>query len=100
MPLSVDVDSFIHEIHPTASFPSQTLSIRGGNLDDFINFTGGEAIYLYGSSSTYVGADNDNISKITNDVAFKCDIPIAQLTGNYSSRMYYKLNTQSNNLYF
>ena len=96
--LSVDVKSFIHETHPTGSFSNQTLWVGNGNLIGLIKFTGKGPIYLYGSSKTFVDADDDNVSRVTNDIYFKCTIPFAQLPGEYSATLYYKLYTQTNTM--
>lgn len=92
--LSVDLDTFIHELHPTASFSNKTLCIKGGNLNSFMNFTGFRSIFLYGSPNNPVNADNNNISKITDNIRFKCSIPLTQLSGNYRANMYIKLKSK------
>jgi hypothetical protein len=92
--LSVDVNKFFHKTHPTANISNQTIWIRGGTLNTFTNFMG-KPIYLYGSSMTYVEADNNNTTKITKNIDYSCNIPLAQFPGSYSSRTFYHLKTKT-----
>ena len=89
--LSVDVDNFLHEDHPTANFSNQTIWVRGGDLNESTKFSGDGPIYLYGSSYTYANADDNNSTKTTNNVEYKCDIPYGQLSGDYYATIYYNL---------
>ena len=93
--LSIDVDTLFHKTHPTANISNQTIWVRGGNLEKFTNFTDSAPIYLYGSSTKYVDADDNNTTKTTNNVDYRCNIPLAQLPGNYTARAYYYLRTQT-----
>jgi hypothetical protein len=93
--LSVDIDKFKHETNPTANISNQTMWVSGGDLINFTNFMGSGPIYLYGSSTAYVDADDNNTTKTTDNLDYKCDIPLAQLPGNYTSTIYYKLRTKS-----
>ena len=93
--LSVDVDTFSHKTHPTAKMSNQTLWLRGGNLTKFTNFIGSSPIYLYGSLTTFVEADDNNATKTTDNVDFKCNIPFGQIPGGYSATVYYHLRTQT-----
>ncbi|UCD14396.1 MAG: hypothetical protein JSW60_02995 [Thermoplasmatales archaeon] len=91
--LSVDVDTFLHKTHSTANMSNQTIWVRGGNLITFTNFTGNEPIYLYGSSTTFVDAEDNNTSKTINNVGYKCNIPFGQLPGDYYATTYYMFRT-------
>lgn len=93
--LSVDIDILVHESHPTANISNQTMWVQGGNLNIFTNFMGNAPIYLYGSVITYVDADDNNSSKTTDNIDYKCDIPLAQLPGNYTGTIYYQLSTKT-----
>jgi hypothetical protein len=92
--LSVNVNTFFHKTHPTANISNQTIWIRGGTLNKFTNFIG-KPIYLYGSSITYIEADDNNTTKITKNIDYSCTIPLAQFPGNYSSRTFYYLKTKT-----
>ena len=93
--LSVDINTLLHETHPTANISNQTIWVKGGNLNEFTNFMGNGPIYFYGTITTYVDADDNNSSKTTDDLDYKCDIPLAQLPGNYTGTIYYQLRTQT-----
>jgi len=91
--LSVDAGTFLHKTHPTANMSNQTIRVRGGNLVTFTNFTGTEAMYLYGSSTTFVDAEDNNTSKTINNVGYKCNIPFGQFPGDYKTIAHYLLRT-------
>ena len=74
---------------------NETIWIRGGDQLDFANLIGNEEIYLYGSPTTYHAADDDGAEKITDDLDFKCDIPIGQTPGYYRATQYYKMKAQT-----
>ena len=93
--LSVDADTFSHKTHPTAKMSNQTLWLRGGNLTKFTNFIGSSPIYLYGSLTTFVEADDNNTAKTTDNVDFKCNIPFGQIPGGYNATVYYQLRKQT-----
>lgn len=93
--LSVDVDTLLHETHSTANISNQTMWARGGDLTKFTNFLGSGPLHFYGSSTTYADADDNNSTKTTNNVDYKCNIPLGQLSGNYTATMYYQLITQT-----
>ena len=93
--LSVDINTLVHETHPTANISNQTIWVKGGNLNEFTNFMGNGPIYFYGTITTYVDADDNNSSKTTDNLDYKCDIPLAQLPGNYTGAIYYQLRTQT-----
>jgi hypothetical protein len=93
--LSVDLDQLNHTTVPTANMPNTTVSIRGGNLTAVTPFPGTRPLYLWGTSDPfYQSAENDNLSKYTDDVEFRCTIPLAQLPGDYNATIYYHLRTQ------
>jgi hypothetical protein len=68
---------------------------RGGDLTKFTNFPGSGPLHFYGSSTTYADADDNNSTKTTNNVDYKCNIPLGQLSGNYTATMCYQLITQT-----
>jgi hypothetical protein len=90
-----DVDDLLHTTHPTANMSNTTVWVRGGDLGNFTNFNGSAPIYLYGNSTSYVTAENDNTSKLTNNVEYRCTIPFPQLAGDYNATIYYHLKTQT-----
>ena len=93
--LSVDIGKFLHETHSSSYISNQTMWVSGGDLINFTNFMGSGPIYLYGSSTLYVNSDDSNTTKTTDNLDYKCDIPLAQLPGNYTSTIYYQLRTKS-----
>ncbi len=93
--LSVDVDQLNHTTHPTANMSNKTVWVRGGDLDVRNNFTGSGPIYFYGDDINYHVAEDNNISKSTNDVEFRCDIPIGQQAGDYEAAIRYHLKTET-----
>jgi len=94
--LSVDVDTFFHKSHPTANMSNTTVSLRGGNLTSVTPFPGTGPLYLWGTDGpTYQGAENNDTSLTTNDVEYRCTIPLAQLPGEYNATIYYHLRTQT-----
>ncbi len=92
--LSVDVNTLVHKTHPTANISNQTIYIRGGNLNNFTNFKGHEPVYFYGSSTNYINPDDNNSLKIISDIVYKCNIPIAQLPGDYYGSLYIQLRAK------
>jgi len=93
--LSVDVDALLHKTHPTANMSNQTIWVQGGDMTQFNNFEGNNSIYFYGSSTTFVGADDNNTVKTTDNVNYRCNIPFGQIPGDYITTVYYKMETQS-----
>ena len=63
-------------------------------MSEFENFNGFEPVYLFGSRSSYLDSDNSNIIKKTDNVQFKCDIPMAVMPGNYTAIVNYKLKAK------
>jgi len=93
--LSVDVDQLNHTVIPTANISNETVWVRGGDLDVRNNFTGSGPIYFYGSAVTYHVAEDNNLSKSTSDVEYRCDIPLGQHEGEYTATIHYYLRTQT-----
>jgi hypothetical protein len=92
--LSVDVENLTHTTHPTANMSRDLVWVRGGDLDDFDNFTAiSGIIYFYGSVGTYHLAEGNDTSLSTTDVQYKCDIPLGQTAGEYTGTIYYHLST-------
>lgn len=94
--LSVDVETFYHEAYSEATLSNETIWVKGGDQIEFANFNGTGDIFLYGSSTLYHEADNDNVEKVIDDIDYKCNIPVGQIPGNYSAKQYYNLRTQTN----
>jgi hypothetical protein len=94
--LSTDVDNLLHKSY---SGPGDTISrdriwVRGGDLDIFDNFTAsGGGIYFYGYIGTYHLAQANGTNVTTNDVEYKCDIPLGQMAGDYNATIRYHLST-------
>jgi hypothetical protein len=93
--LAVDVEDLVHTKSPLFTISNQTLWVRGGDLGSFTNFDGSSVIYLYGNESIYVGAEDNNASRVTDNIDYRCEIPIAQLQGNYEGTIAYILKTQT-----
>ena len=92
--LSVDIDTLYHEVHPIANISNKTMWVRGGDIQNFTHFTGKGPIYFYGSSTTYAEPDDNEPTKIIDNLEYKMNIPMAQLPGDYSGQMFYKLKAQ------
>jgi hypothetical protein len=93
--LAVDLDQLNHTTHPTANMSNTTVLLRGGTLAVATSFPGTGPLYLYGSSlPTYQAAENNGIIKTTNNVEYSIDIPLAQLPGVYTAKIYYRLVTE------
>jgi hypothetical protein len=93
--LSADIKTLFHETHPTAKISKQNVWVRGGDLNEFTNFNGNNEVFLFGSSTTFIGADNDSIMKTTDNIDFKCNIPTGQIPGNYYTILSYKMKPQA-----
>ncbi len=92
--LSVDVGNLTHETHPTANISRKRVWVRGGDLGVSTNFTGiSDLIFLYGSAVTYHIAREFNTSLTTDNIEYKCDIPLGQIAGEYSAPISYHLMT-------
>ena len=88
--LSVDVGNLTHNTHPTANMSRDTVWVRGGDLDYSSNFTAIDGVvYLYGSTL----ARANGTSLTTNDVEYKCNIPLGQMAGDYTATIKYHLTT-------
>jgi hypothetical protein len=93
--LAVDIEDLVHTKSPLFTISNQTLWVRGGDLGSFTNFDGASIIYLYGNSSTYISAEDNNASQVTDNIDYRCEIPMAQLQGNYEGTITYILKTQT-----
>jgi hypothetical protein len=92
--LSTDVEDLHHRALPGTIIPRDRIWVRGGDLDIFDNFTAsGGGIYFYGYIGTYHLAQANGTSLTTNDVEYKCDIPMGQLAGDYVAPIRYHLTT-------
>jgi len=92
--LSVNVDTFVYTKDPALIIPNTAVWVRGGDLATFSNFNGIDPIYLYGPSSAYSDAEDDNTSKITDNIDYKCSVPLGQLPGDYNTTIHYLLKTE------
>ncbi len=92
--LSTDVKNLTHKTFPAATISRARIWVRGGDLDIFDNFTAisGE-IYFYGYIGTYHLAQANGTNRLTNDVEYKCDIPLGQMAGDYNATIRYHLMT-------
>jgi hypothetical protein len=92
--LSVNVGNLTHDTHPTANISRQRIWIRGGDLDISTNFTGfTDLLYLYGSAVSYRLHQANGTSLITDDIEYKCNIPLGQIAGEYRAPISYHLKT-------
>ena len=92
--ISVDLDDLVHEHNPSAKILKDTMWVRGGNLIDFMNFDNSSPIFFYGSLINYKKADDNDTMKITNNIDYKCNVPIGQIPGNYYTTVRYKINAK------
>jgi hypothetical protein len=92
--LSVDVENLTHKTHPTANMSRKLIWVRGGDLDTSRNFTTiNDLLYFYGSAVTYHIARPNGTSLTTNDIEYKCNIPLGQTAGEYTAPISYHLKT-------
>jgi hypothetical protein len=92
--LSTDVTDLTHRTFPGAWISRENIWVRGGDLNDFDNFTAsGGNIFFYGASGMYHLAQANGTNLVTNDVEYKCNIPMGQLAGDYVAPIRYHLTT-------
>lgn len=92
--LSTDVENLTHRTFPAATISRERIWVRGGDLDDFDNFTSSAgSIYFYGYIGTYHLAQANGTNVSTSDVEYKCDIPLGQIAGDYVAAIRYHLTT-------
>lgn len=91
--LTTDVENLTHRTFP-ATMSRDRIWVRGGDLDDFENFTAiSGSIFFYGAVGIYHLAQANGTNLITNDVQYKCDIPLGQVAGDYVAAIRYHLMT-------
>jgi len=91
--LSTDVENLAHRTAP-ATISRENIWVRGGDLDIFDNFTAsGGGIYFYGFIGMYHLAQANGTNLATNDVEYKCNIPLGQMAGDYAAAIRYHLTT-------
>jgi len=91
---SADVGNLTHKTFPGASISRDKVWVRGGDLATLTNFTAiSGVIYFYGSAVTFHHAEDNGTGVITNDVEYKCNIPIGQMAGDYTAPIRYHLTT-------
>ncbi len=92
--LTTDVTNLTHRTFPGATISRENIWVRGGDLNVYDNFTAAASnIYFYGASGTYHLAQSDGTNLVTNDVQYKCNIPMGQLAGDYVAPIRYHLTT-------
>jgi hypothetical protein len=92
--LTTDVDTLVHRTFPAATISRERIWVRGGDLNIYNNFTAsGGGIYFYGALSTYHLAQANGTALTTDDVQYKCDIPLGQIAGDYAAPIRYHLTT-------
>jgi hypothetical protein len=92
--LTTDVTTLVHRTFPAATISRERIWVRGGDLDTYDNFTATPGnIYFYGALGTYHLAEPNGTSLTTNDVQYKCDIPLGQMAGDYVAPIRYHLMT-------
>ncbi len=91
--LTTDVMNLTHRTFP-ATISRERIWVRGGDLNIFDNFTlNPSEIYFYGFTGTYHLAQGNGTDMTTNDVQYKCDIPLGQMAGDYVAPIRYHLTT-------
>lgn len=92
--LSTDVEDLVHRTFPAATISRELIWVRGGDLDLFDNFTASSGgIYFYGSLGAYHLSRANGTDLTTNDVEYKCNIPLGQMAGDYAAAIRYHLTT-------
>jgi hypothetical protein len=92
--LTTDVTDLLHRTFAGAWISRENIWVRGGDLDDFDNFTAsGGNIYFYGAAGSYHLAQGNGTDLVTDDVEYKCNIPLGQLAGDYVAPIRYHLTT-------
>ena len=92
--LSVNVENLTHRTHPTANMSRKFIWIRGGDMGVSSNFTAfDDILFLYGSTVSYHFAEGNGTSLTTDDVEYKCNIPLGQIAGEYTAPISYHLKT-------
>ena len=93
--LSVDLDQLNHKSHPTAHMDNTSVSFRGGNITSVTPFPGTGALYIWGTNiPTYEYAENNGTVKTTSGLEYRITIPLAQLPGDYTGVLRYRLLTE------
>ena len=91
--LTTDVKNLTHRTYP-ATISRDRIWVRGGDLDIFENFTAISGnIYFYGALGNYHLAQANGTALTTNDVEYKCNIPMGQMAGDYNATIRYHLMT-------
>ena len=98
--LSSNMSDLIHSHNPSYIISNENVSVRGGNRTAFENFSkgpGSHPVYLYGGGydgmpSTQTSEANET-NKTTDNVEYRCYIPIGQEPGSYSTSIYYHIRT-------
>jgi hypothetical protein len=91
---SVDIDNLTHRTHPTANMLRSRVWLRGGDVDSSLNFPSPSGlIYLYGAEGAFHFARENGTAIATDDVEYKCDIPLGQTAGEYVAAIRYHLMT-------
>ncbi|MDH7518084.1 MAG: hypothetical protein QHH19_07085 [Candidatus Thermoplasmatota archaeon] len=94
--LSVDVDNLTHTIISGEKIIRNNVWVRGGDKDVFENFTTpSSVVYLYGSAVAYHAAEDNDYELSTDDVEYKCFIPLGTKSGKYTGIIHYYLKTQT-----
>ena len=92
--LTTDVEDLVHRTFPGATISREQIWVRGGDLNIFDNFTASSGgIYFYGLIGTYHLAQANGTNLTTNDVEYKCNIPMGQMAGDYVAAIRYHLTT-------
>ncbi len=92
--LSVDVGNLTHEVNPLMTIPRNRIWLRGGDLDEFDNFSAfKDVLYFYGSAVAYHLNRANGTSYTTDDIQYKCNVPLGQTAGDYTAPIRYHLKT-------
>jgi len=94
---SVNVDTLQHTTNPGATMANTTVWARGGDLDSLQNFTGSWPIYFYANytNNEYNEALPNGTSLLTDDIEYRCSIPLTQLPGDYEATIRYYMITET-----
>ena len=94
--LCVSISDLDHTEDPSASIPNDNVYVRGGGRSLFRRLN--NDTYLYGGGvdgmPLYQPAEPNGIRKMTYNIEYQCFIPWGQLSGMYTTPIYYHLKTQ------
>ena len=94
--LAVNITNLTHKTNPSYTLANTSILTAGGELSPLTLFPGNAPQYYYnGGGAGYTVAENNDTSKITNDMEWAVNIPMGQYPGDYNASIYYRLRTET-----